>query len=619
MRARIPSPSRWLSLRIQIIILVALIAFPALGLLVYTGAEQREADAKTARERAIDASREVGSGYNSVIGATQAFTQPIAGLLSETTTLESISESMCVEFLSGYLGSESVYASVQVVLPDGTVWCATQPLTTTISFAESSLFREAREATGPIVGPFQIDPLTQRRVLPVAQPLTGAENERIGVLYFMIDVNALNLAPAVEPLPEGSFATIVDREGVIIARFPDRPDLVGTNISESDSFAEIREQQQGALDTLSADGTEALIGYSPIAPGGGAFVLVGTPRASAYADANAALQRNLILLGVVTLYVMALGWLGTNRIIIRPLRQVVDVADRIEAGDRSARVGPVYGVGEIAGLGRAFDEMADAVDQREADIDELNASLERRVEERTEELLAANSELESFSYTVSHDLRAPLRAIDGFSELLQAKYQSDLPEEAQRFVDRIRTGAVRMGSLIDDLLQFSRLTRVDLARRPVSLDALVKEVIDDDFQSAATGRQIAWRIGQLGTVPADPAMLRHVLVNLIGNAVKFSRDRSPVIVEIGRTEVDGETTYFVRDNGVGFDMAHATHMFGVFQRLHLQEEFEGTGIGLAIVERIVHRHDGRVWAESAPDQGATFFFTLGTPSMGGTA
>src|SRR5690606_1252962 len=153
------------------------------------------------------------------------------------------------------------------------------------------------------------------------QPLTGAGNDRIGVLYFMIDTDALNLASAVEPLPEGSFATIVDREGVIIARYPDRPELVGTNISDTENFAEIREQQQGALDAISADGTEALIGYSLIAPSGGAFVLVGTPQASAYAEADAALQRNLILLGGVTLYVMALGWLGTNRIIIRPLRQ----------------------------------------------------------------------------------------------------------------------------------------------------------------------------------------------------------------------------------------------------------------------------------------------------------
>jgi light-regulated signal transduction histidine kinase (bacteriophytochrome) len=277
----------------------------------------------------------------------------------------------------------------------------------------------------------------------------------------------------------------------------------------------------------------------------------------------------------------------------------------------------VYGVGEIAGLGRAFDEMADAVDQREAHIDELNASLERRVEERTEELLAANSELESFSYTVSHDLRAPLRAIDGFSELLQMKYQADLPEDAHRFIERIRTGAVRMGSLIDDLLQFSRLTRIDLVTRPMSLDVLVREIVEEDFQGAAGEGAVEWRIGELGTAAVDPAMLRRVLVNLISNAVKFSRERTPAIIEIGRTEADGDVAYYVRDNGVGFDMAHASHMFGVFQRLHLQEEFEGTGIGLAIVERIIHRHDGRVWAESAPGEGATFYFTLGTESTGG--
>ena len=617
MRARFPSPSRWLSLRIQIIILVALIALPALGLLVYSGLERREADGEAARARAVQVSRDVGTGYDSVIASTQAFVRPIAGLLTLVPSLESIEESTCVEFFDDYLATEAQYASVQVVAPDGQVWCASEPLANPISFAESPLFQAALEGTGPLVGSFQVDPLSGRRVLPVAQAITGAGGTPIGALMFMIDVDALDLAAAVDPLPEGSFATVVDPEGVILARYPDRPELIGMSIGDSEDFAQIRETREGALDGTSADGEESLIGYSPIAPDGGAYVLVGTPRANAYSEANAALRRNLFLLGVVTLYVMSLGWLGTNRIILRPIKQIVDVADRIEAGDRAARVGPVYGVGEIAGLGRAFDEMADAVDQREADIDELNASLERRVEERTEELLAANSELEAFSYTVSHDLRAPLRAIDGFSELLQAKYQSELPEEAQRFVERIRMGAVRMGSLIDDLLQFSRLTRVDLVTRSVSLDALVKDVIDEDFPGGTSGREIQWQIGELGTVAADPAMLRHVLLNLIGNAVKFSRDRTPTIIEIGRTEVDGEVAYFVRDNGVGFDMAHAGHMFGVFQRLHLQEEFEGTGIGLAIVERIVHRHDGRVWAESAPGQGATFFFTLGTERTGG--
>ncbi len=618
MRARIFSPSRWLSLRLQIIVLVALIALPALGLLVYTGIERREADAEAARERAVQVSREVGFAYNSVIQSTHAFTQPIIGILTSTASLDAIEPTMCESFLADYLGSESRFASVHVALPSGDVWCASKPLPGPLSFAETSLFRAALEGTGPLVGPFLLDPITQRRVLPVAQPLRGAGESPIGVLYFMIDVEALNLAAAVEPLPSGSFATVVDQDSMIIARYPDRPELIGVTMADNLDFDAMRSNREGTFDGMSAEGTESLIGYSPITPAAGAFILVGTPRASAYAEADAALQRNLTLLGIVTAYVMALGWLGTNRIIINPLRRVVDVADRIEAGDRSARVGDVYGVGEIAGLARAFDDMADAVDQREADIDELNASLERRVEERTEELLAANRELESFSYTVSHDLRAPLRAIDGFSELLQVKYSDELNDEAQRFVGRIRTGAVRMGALIDDLLQFSRLTRIDLVSRTISLDTLVEEILTEDFSDPRSDSPIEWRIGRLGSVAGDPAMLRGVLVNLIGNAVKFSRGRSPAVVEIGRTENDGEVTFFVRDNGVGFDMAHAAHMFGVFQRLHLQEEFEGTGIGLAIVERIIHRHGGRVWAESAPNEGATFYFTLGEAVNGGT-
>jgi light-regulated signal transduction histidine kinase (bacteriophytochrome) len=165
-----------------------------------------------------------------------------------------------------------------------------------------------------------------------------------------------------------------------------------------------------------------------------------------------------------------------------------------------------------------------------------------------------------------------------------------------------------MGVLIDDLLQFSRVSRADLAKRPVSLDAIVKEAVED-VQSEVGSRQVEWRLSELGTVEADAGLLRRVIANLVGNAVKFSRDRDPAIIEVGRQ--DGTPpAYFVRDNGVGFDMAHATSIFGVFQRLHLQEEFEGTGAGLAIVERIVTRHGGRVWAEAEPDRGATIYFTL---------
>lgn len=246
----------------------------------------------------------------------------------------------------------------------------------------------------------------------------------------------------------------------------------------------------------------------------------------------------------------------------------------------------------------------------EQQIKTLNAELEQRVRLRTSELEAANRELEAFSYSVSHDLREPLRAMSGFSRALVEDFGDQLPAQARRYVDSIVGGAARMGRLIDDLLAFSRLARKPLRVRTVDTKALVDECLDALLSAEARETEIA--VGALSPCQADPALLRQVFVNLLSNALKYSRNRDkPRVVVDCKTGDAGETIYFVRDNGAGFDMRYAGKLFGVFQRLHRKDEFEGTGVGLAIVQRIVTRHGGRVWADSEPDRGATFSFTLG--------
>ena len=231
---------------------------------------------------------------------------------------------------------------------------------------------------------------------------------------------------------------------------------------------------------------------------------------------------------------------------------------------------------------------------------------------RGELLEAANKELEAFSYSVSHDLRAPLRHIDGYAALLSKAVGDSLNEKARRYLQTISDSAKQMGQLIDDLLVFSRMGRQEMLHTTVNLDQLVKTILYD-LRLDLQGREISWTIDTLPEVPGDPAMLRQVFVNLISNAIKFTSTRPIAKIAIGleRKSTD-EITVFVRDNGVGFDMQYLGKLFGVFQRLHRADEFEGTGIGLANVRRIVHRHGGRVWAEGIPDQGATFFVTLPT-------
>jgi signal transduction histidine kinase len=239
----------------------------------------------------------------------------------------------------------------------------------------------------------------------------------------------------------------------------------------------------------------------------------------------------------------------------------------------------------------------------------LNADLEKRVAERTVQLEEANKDLEAFSYSVSHDLRAPLRAIDGYSQVVIDQFGPQLSEAGRRYLQTIRQGAQKMGALIDDLLSFARLNRQGLVKRTFDTGALVRTVLEE-LGSPWAGRSVDVRIGHLAPSLGDAVLLKQVWLNLLSNALKYTRKKETAVLEVGSNNNNGVDIFFVRDNGSGFDMRYADKLFGVFQRFHRAEDFEGTGVGLAIVQRIVHRHGGQVWAVSAIEKGATFFFTL---------
>jgi len=280
----------------------------------------------------------------------------------------------------------------------------------------------------------------------------------------------------------------------------------------------------------------------------------------------------------------------------------------VEAQEELARLNATLGEKILERTANLTAEIADRK-RAEAEVKKLNEELELRVGERTVELEAANRELEAFSFSVSHDLRSPLRAMNAFSSELREEFSSHLPPEAQDLLDRVISSAQRMKQLLDDLLRFSQLSRQALSRQAVEIQPIVRGLIEE-LRTEHSEKPLDIRLAELPDCIGDRSLLTQVFANLLSNAFKFTRYKAKAMIEIGYLNGATEGTYFVRDNGAGFDMQHAGKLFGVFQRLHGQEEFEGTGVGLSIVHRIIQRHGGRVWAQAEAEKGATFFFTV---------
>ena len=340
-----------------------------------------------------------------------------------------------------------------------------------------------------------------------------------------------------------------------------------------------------------------------------------------------------LAVAIVSMLVALLITTHLQRIVTNPILDIAAIArEVVEKKDYSRRAKRLSG-DEVGLMADAFNDMLAQIEHRTSDLEvsntelerevaeraraeeeirRLNAQLEDRVRDRTAQLEAANRELEAFSFSVSHDLRAPLRHIDGYAHMLQEDAAGQLDEHARRYLDTISDSAKRMGLLIDDLLAFSRLSRNQVERSVIDMNALAGRALQEAGGDQELDAQVV--VGPLPPAYADPRLLHQVWVNLLSNALKYSATRGPA----ARIEVSGESTdnvnrYWVRDNGVGFDMRYADKLFGVFQRLHTREEFEGTGVGLAIVQRIIHRHGGRVWAEAELDHGATFTIELPNP------
>ena len=320
---------------------------------------------------------------------------------------------------------------------------------------------------------------------------------------------------------------------------------------------------------------------------------------------HTAWQLAAFLLGLALLL-----WLLLYAMLTRRVRRIVDTMRRVAEADFAARTG-ISGRDEIARIAQAFDAMTENLGEARRELLYQRDHLEEQVAARTAELARANQELEAFSYSASHDLQAPLRAMRGFAEVLKEDHADKLDADGRDSLERISRASLRMSQMVEDLLAFARSTRTELHRTTVDLSARADEVVAE-LRERNPQRKFEARIQAGVTAVADSSLMQSVLANLLGNAWKYSRESELALIEFGAEAGERETVYFVRDNGVGFDMAEAARLFEPFQRLHRQDRFEGTGIGLATVWRIIQRHGGLLWAEAVPGKGATFRFTLGS-------
>jgi len=306
-----------------------------------------------------------------------------------------------------------------------------------------------------------------------------------------------------------------------------------------------------------------------------------------------------------------------QRVATRPILQLAEIARIVSREKKYSVRAPTTGNrDEIALLIQAFNEMLSHIEERDAALQSVQQGLEQRVAQRTAELEATNKELEAFTYSVAHDLRAPLRHIQGFAVALTEDCGPQFDATAQGHLQQIVDSTQYMGRLISDLLSLAHVGRQELHLQVTGLGSLVQEVLQD-LKHETDGRNIHWRVGDLPFADCDPGLMKQVFYNLLSNAAKYTGPRNPAIIDIGYGSVEGQQVIFVRDNGVGFNMKYANKLFGVFQRLHRKEDFEGTGVGLATVQRIIHKHGGRIWAEAEIDKGATFSFTLETVQKDG--
>jgi signal transduction histidine kinase len=589
------------SLRSRAILLVLLAILPVLALTLYTYFDRRAEAIREVQRDELVAARNLAILQEVLIQDTRQLLKTLAHL----PQVQRRDRDGCDALFNGLLKQNPHYAVIGGADPEGWTFATAPPVPKPVNIADRLWFQKAVQTRDFFAGEPLLGSISGKYSFNMSYPILDDGGRFQGVVTASIDLHWLGSLLAKSDFPPTCALVLSDSTWKVLFRYPEPMKYVGKMLPDF-LIKAMTAGDEGVAEGMGLPGDPRLFAFARLSPPWQEMrVFLGLPRDWAVGKVNRDLWRNLFWLGLVAILVLATAWFGAGLVVVRPVRKLCHLTDRLAAGNLTVRAGPAYPGGELGLLAQDFDHMAAALQERDADL--LKTAAELR--QRAQELTAANQELENFTYSVAHDLRAPLRSMGSFARILSEDYPDKLDADGQRYLNIIQQEARKMGQLIDDLLALARLGRQELGLTCLDMAGLAQTVFDE-LKAAYPERNLQIEVQPLPAVLGDRVMFRQLLANLLDNAIKFTQDREPALIQVSSWSEGKENVYCIKDNGVGFDMRYVNKLFEVFQRLHPAEEYGGTGVGLAIVKRVIDRHGGRVWAESKLGEGTTICFAL---------
>jgi signal transduction histidine kinase len=595
-------------------LLAILLTLPALGIILYSGLKVRADDYR----KALIESQKLADNLAEQQDYLVREARQLGSLLAELPEVQSGRGDRVQAILTNSLRNNPQYQNILIADASGDVWASAIPLKDKVTAADRVYFKNAKKFLRFSAGEYVVSRSTNKPTIHMASPLLY-KGKFHGVVILNIDLDVMRSIMQRLQLPANANYVLVDRNGIILSRGRALGEEVGKPIKSDDLKIMEKGPDRKTYEFTRKDGERRIVTYCKLRLEGEQvpymYVRAGMSIEEAVAAANRQLLVNLMTLLPFVICSFGIALFIGKRSIADRVEQLQRASHNIADGDLGVRVAPLVQGGEFGELALSFDHMASRladtlseIRHSQDQITRLNASLEQKVARRTAQLEALLKEHEAFNYSVSHDLRAPLRHINSFSAILIEELGSGISPECRGYLQRICAASSKMGTLIDDLLEFSRINNEDMTLESINLSNMAAEIILM-LKETDPERVVEIKIAEGLIAKGDATLIRLALQNLLGNAWKYTGKKPAAIIELGKSHLSGEEVFYVKDNGAGFDMEYKDKLFAAFQRLH-DDAFEGTGIGLATVERIIQRHKGKIWAEGRVGEGAIFYFTL---------